>query len=121
MYIIIWNGHLHLYSCSNETERKFQSQHEQHVLELEKLQNENKITQKEYQDKILEANNNMMDKMQKLQDEIGRMQETAISVAADAKGFFATLGADLDSMFGFNINMASPLINAAFDFFKPQE
>ena len=86
---------------SNETKQKLESQLQQNISEIEELRRENSISQQEYQAKIQEANNKTVENMKKLESELGKLREQAITGAAKPKGFFAKAGDDIDKLFSF--------------------
>ena len=66
-----------------------ESELQRNISEIEELRRENTISQQEYQAKLQEANNKTVENMQKLEFELGKLREEAITGAAKPKGFFA--------------------------------
>ena len=86
---------------SNETKLQLESQLKKNVSEIEELRRENSISQQEYQDRLQEANNKTVENMQKLESELSKLREAAITGEAKVKGFFARVGAEVDKLFNW--------------------
>ena len=81
---------------SNEIKRQMESQLKKNVSEIEKLRRENSISQQDYQNRLQAANNKSVENIQKLESEISKLREAAITGRAKPKGLFANLGRSID-------------------------